>query len=414
MRCTLGLWPVEVTQRPEMGQNVPETERIHRPYKTGSVESRGDGKWRLRVVVKDPGTGRLIRKSKTVQLPTRGFKGKLEKAMRDFQDEAAKMTVTGATATLGTLLDHWLENIDRPGKATNTMESYRRYVEKRIRPALGAIRLDQLTTHDVDRFYAKLESELSPRSVQLIHSVLRSALTQGVDWGWIGSNPALKATRTKPKTRQIDSLTVEQVNEIYDRAEEPVRLAIGLAAVLGARRSELCGLQWADIDPDAGTIRIERAWVPTNSGQQLSTTKTGYHRTIPLGAVGTQLLEDYEREKRLRWTELGPWILSDGNGDEPLKARVLTDSFRSIVKAMGIEGATFHFLRHFHDSMNVAQGVDVVTAARRSGHTTKVMLEIYAHGTREQDELAANVVGNLLTAARLKPQLSQPESTIKG
>lgn len=400
-----------------MGQTLPGDERTHRPYKTGGVEDRGNGTYRLRVVVKDPGTGRLMRKSKTIQLPARGSKGRLEEAMRDFRGEAAKAAATGSTATVGKLLDDWLANIDTPSKATSTMEGYRRYVENRIRPALGHIRLDQLTTHDIDGFYRKLEKDdpkndvkaLSPRSVQLIHSVVRSALTQGVDWGWLPGNPALKARWTTPKNRQIDSLTVEQVNEIYDRAEEPVKLAVGLAAVLGARRSELCGLKWSDIDPDAGTIRIERAWVPTNSGQELTTTKTGYRRTIPLGALGTQLLEDCERAKRSRWAELGPWILSDGNGDEPLKARVLTDSFRTIVKDMGIE-ATFHFLRHFHDSMNVAQGIDVVTAARRSGHTTKVMLEIYAHGTREQDELAANVVGNLLTAARLKPQVSASTS----
>jgi 4-amino-4-deoxy-L-arabinose transferase-like glycosyltransferase len=39
-------------------------------------------------------------------------------------------------------------------------------------------------------------------------------------------------------------------------------LALWLAAVTGARRGELCGIRWDDIDLAAGVIRVERSWDP--------------------------------------------------------------------------------------------------------------------------------------------------------
>jgi hypothetical protein len=59
-----------------------------------------------------------------------------------------------STATFGVLLDEWTTHGERMGWSPKTLHEYRRKIDKQIRPALGAKRLDKLTAHDLDRFYA--------------------------------------------------------------------------------------------------------------------------------------------------------------------------------------------------------------------------------------------------------------------
>ena len=143
--------------------------------------------------------------------------------------------------------------------------------------------------------------------MQLVHSVLRAALQQGVDWDWLATNPAARARRPKVVRTEKTALIPEQVAAIYTAATEPaVKVAIGLAAVTGMRRGEVCGLKWSDIDPETGLVTIERAWVSDDHGQHLTTTKSKKKRVIPLGPFGEQVLAAYERHRqRAEWGELG-------------------------------------------------------------------------------------------------------------
>ena len=127
--------------------------------------------------------------------------------------------------------------------------------------------------------------------------------------------------------------------------------------------------------------------------------KNKQRRVIPLGAFGSYVLATYRRHQVEIWGEdLGEWVLSYVNVQTPLSARVVTDHFASLAKRVGIK-ATFHDLRHFHQSAQLAGGIDVVTAARRAGHIPEVILSVYAHGTPERGAASAEVVSDILTAA---------------
>ena len=92
----------------------------------------------------------------------------------------------GATATFGVLLDEWTAHGERMGRSPKTLHEYRRKIDKQIRPALGAKRLDKLTAHDLDRFYAaQLGTGLAERTVHHMHRIISVALRQGRKWGWV-------------------------------------------------------------------------------------------------------------------------------------------------------------------------------------------------------------------------------------
>src|SRR5271166_2670670 len=74
-------------------------------------------------------------------------------ALDVFAREVAQGLAVGTRATLGKLLDEWLANLERIGRARATLETYRVHVEKHIRPALGSVRLDRLSAHDLDRYF---------------------------------------------------------------------------------------------------------------------------------------------------------------------------------------------------------------------------------------------------------------------
>jgi integrase len=80
--------------------------------------------------------------------------------------------------------------------------------------------------------------------------------------------------------------------------------------------------------------------------------------------------------------------MSDGLG-EALPLWRLYQSFAGLASSHGIEGYTFHVLRHSHAVALLTAGVDVRTAAGRLGHTPTVLLRTYAHFVKPADQAAA-------------------------
>ena len=105
---------------------------------------------------------------------------KLTKAMADrnggivFDDE---------NLTVSDFLDVWLSDCVKDTIRVSTFERYKGIADLHISPALGRLRLKALTPAHVQGFYrGRLDSGLSPATVQKIHVVLHRALSQAVKW----------------------------------------------------------------------------------------------------------------------------------------------------------------------------------------------------------------------------------------
>jgi integrase len=173
-----------------------------------------------------------------------------------------------------------------------------------------------------------------------------------------------------------------------------------LAALTGARRGELCGLKWSDVDWVARTVRIERAWVPGRGGQFLGPTKGGDTRTVALGTVGVEILNRYRARKT---AELGRppdgWLLSLDGGTTPMRAKAMTQYTTNLGRRLGIP-VHFHLLRHWAATqLVVVHGVDIKTASQRLGHSPEVMASTYLHSRPEQDAAAAELIGEVVGRA---------------
>ena len=100
-----------------------------------------------------------------------------------------------------------------------------------------------------------------PASVRQVHP-LSGSLRSAVRWGWLTVNPAV-STRPPPLRHQPEPVpTPAEVQKMIrgaEREDSDMAVLITLAAITGARRGELCGLRWGDVDWDAGTLAIERS-----------------------------------------------------------------------------------------------------------------------------------------------------------
>ncbi|MHB1534748.1 MAG: tyrosine-type recombinase/integrase [Acidimicrobiales bacterium] len=365
------------------------------------------GVWRLRVFVgRDPATGKPRQLSRTVHGGVRQADRELSQFIAEVEAGDVPM---GADQTLSEFLGAWLEFVE-PQRSPTTIRGYRDKV-RRWKAALGQVRVSKLTVQDLDRTYARWLAEgAAPATIRHCHRVLAAALKQGQRWGLIArcvtdlARPPASVARPAP---DIDPATWQAV--VLDlKTREPVTaMAVLLAGVTGARRGELCGLRWSDIDERRAQLSIARSIRHGLDKTELvvAPTKTGRVRRVSLDERTMDLLAHYRREAE-RWAadarvELSPdaFILTlDPSGVTPLKPDTVTAGFARAAARVGAR-LRFHDLRHMSASLLIEAGTDVRTVAGRLGHAdASTTLRIYAHAFEARDRQAAEVLGALLPA----------------
>jgi integrase len=378
--------------------------------------SKSDGVYELRVFTgRDTLTGKMRQVSRTHH----GGVTSANAALRNLIEDVESGRSGGASATFGVLLDAWLDQITSEGRAPTTLREYRRIVEKTIRPALGATPLRKLTPHNIDRLYAALTDRgLAPSSVRQVHAILRASCRQGVKWGWLRSNPAADASPPKLNSQPEVTPTPAQVRAMIVAAEadDPDMAAlIALAAMTGARRGELCGLRWGDVDWKAATLTIERSVaVMGRRNIVIKDTKTHAARRLALDDFGIEVLRRHLVEAKSRAKDLGGKVMPSApiftyDGVNPINPDTVTRYARSIATKVGVD-CHLHALRHFAATEMVGGGTDIRTVAGRLGHKDpSTTLRVYSHALPERDREAAGLLGRSLTA-RVETEVPEPST----
>ena len=165
------------------------------------------------------------------------------------------------------------------------------------------------------------------------------------------------------------------------------------------------GLQWGDLDPDAGKLRIERAIEATKvRGLRIKSPKTRHgRRLISLPRIAIEVLREHRKAQLEIRLKLGIGKLLPTHhvfGDIEGSARHpgwLTDQWKRAIRAKQLPEVPLHALRHSHASALIASGQDVVTVSRRLGHASPtITLSVYAHLFDKTDEAAADAIEAVL------------------
>ncbi len=147
-----------------------------------------------------------------------------------------------------------------------------------------------------------LKAGLAPRTVGHAHRLLARVLRYAVENGTVARNVAAIRKPPKVEEQELGILTADQIAEVRAKLAGHTLLPIvELALATGMRRGELLGLQWGDVDLDAGTLRVERSVEETRAGLRLKPPKTKRgRRSIGLGEGAIAML----RAHRVQQMEL--------------------------------------------------------------------------------------------------------------
>lgn len=360
----------------------------------------------------DPATGRR-RQQRRSGFPTRK---EAEEALRRTISPLVDGTFVERTdETLDEYLNSWLDaiTVGRRVKAKTAM-TYEECVG-RVRPELGAIRLQALRPLDIERAYATLLSTgghrgtgLHPRTVLHTHRVLHKALVDAERLGLVARNVARHvALPSMPALTSADNVwTTGELRQFLEASSaEPLYAAFVLAATTGMRRGEVAALRWEDIDLDRAVLRVEQSVIPVRGELVFSPPKTKKGtRQVSLDGATVAVMRAHRARQSERRFALGPaWVETgrvftreDGSLIHP---DVLSKRFDAWIRRSGLPRISFNGLRHTWATMALEKGIHTKVVSERLGHANvAVTLDIYSKVRPALDLEAAERVARELFA----------------
>ena len=146
----------------------------------GSIYQRKDGRYVAEMTLED---------GKRKQFYGKTQKEALEKLRKAQREQEQGILATGPQQTVKQFLEYWLEDVHKLKVRPGTYEVYRTVLDNHLIPVLGHIKLQKLTTQQVQTLYAKkLKEGLSSQRVQTIRAVLHKALDHAKRIKLVGSN----------------------------------------------------------------------------------------------------------------------------------------------------------------------------------------------------------------------------------
>ena len=373
----------------------------------GNIRKRKDGRWEGRYTVgHDPETGKAIIKNVLGKTQAE-VKEKLKKAI---EENVGIDYGRAKTYTVGNWLGVWYENYAKIKMRPSTYLTYHGYIENHIKPQLGKIPLNDLTTLHLQQFYKKLLAEgrverieaqkqpkgLSAKTVRNIHQIISSALKLAIEQRLIARNPADGCALPKAEHKEMQTLPVEQLTSFLREAKDSGVFALYyIDLTTGLRRGELLGLKWTDIDLEKGDLRVQRQ-IGRIDGKIIEMplkTKNAY-RTLPLSADAISVLMQQRRK-----TGNSEWVFPSPIGG-PMSPDSVLHMLHRVLKRAGLPKVRFHDLRHTFATLALQNGVDVKTVSSMLGHySAGFTLDTYAHVTTDAQLKAAQTMGNILSRA---------------
>lgn len=315
----------------------------------GNIRKRKDGRWEGRYTAgHDPETGKAIYRNVLGRTQAE-VREKLKTAIGEAQGlDAAK---TGKY-TVGQWMDVWYENYAKIKVRPSSHQTYRGYIENHIKPNLGSVSLNKLSSLELQKFYKKLLSRgrvtrleaknqpkgLSPKTVRNIHQILESAMRLAMEQKLIAKDPTSGCALPKVEKKEMKTLPVEQLTSFLREARESgVFELYYLDLATGLRRGELLGLKWTDIDLEKGELQVKRqvARIEGKIVEAPLKTKNAY-RTLPLAEDVTAILKQ-QRKK----AGSSPWVFPSPNGG-PISPDSVLRKLHGVLKRAGLPQVRFH------------------------------------------------------------------------
>lgn len=205
------------------------------------------------------------------------------------------------------------------------------------------------------------------------------------EWQWLAVNAMTKVKRPTLPRGRVRFLSDEErgrLLEAYRQSHwEDLYTLVILALSTGARKSELLGLRWKDIDLNLSVARLEK-------------TKNNERRALPLAHHARDLILSMKEKRQPRERD---YVFPSQDGTAP---RQIKRPWEAAVELAELEDFRFHDLRHSAASYLAMNGASLAEIAEVLGHKTLQMVKRYAHLS---DQHVAGVVERMNKAIFTEP-----------
>ena len=383
---------------------MPRKSNTRAAQGSGTIRQRPDGRWEARFTIgRDPGTGRQIQRS---------VYGATQQEVRKKLAEAVAALDAGnyfepSKMTLERWVEIWLQEY-MGDKKYLTVKHYKAQCRAHIVPSLGAVKLSELTTPQIQSFYNGLQrGGMAAKSVRNVHGILTKCLSTAVQVGYLRDNPASRVTLPKVEKKEIRPLSDEQVKAFLTvSAGDEYEIILKTILFTGLREAEATGLTWDCIDFKAGIIKVCKQLQmrpQQDGGFTFAPLKNNKTRIIKPAPFVLSLLERRRREQVEQRFRAGELWTGWSNAEERKTALVFTTAtggnlspqtvynhYKKLARKIGAPDSRVHDLRHTFAVLSLQNGDDVKTVQGNLGHATAAFtLDVYGHVSERMKEDSA-------------------------
>jgi integrase len=305
------------------------------------------------------------------------------------RDPAAEKQLTFGGPTVAALIERYLRDgpATKPLKRESSWVSDRSNLNRHALPLIGHLRVHYVRRADITRMahavmhgetaglertkargYARVRGGLG--CARRLMQTTSAMFSWAIDQELMTHNPAqrIRLPRPAPIARCLSEIEARRLLSVLSEMElsrdihPRFSAAIRLLLFTGARKSEIMGLKWTEIDFDHRRLVLGP-----------DRTKTGGRvgeRRIPLSSAAMGVLEQIPQTSE--------WVFTAGrrmNGH----ARGLQKVWVTVRARAGIGALRVHDLRHSFASLALANKESLVLISRVLGHTSTRMTERYLH-----------------------------------
>lgn len=223
-----------------------------------------------------------------------------------FRDRVQLGPATGlnSDSRFRVIADEWMESVDQlaaqGSRSPSTAQIYRLTLVTHVIPAIGELRLREVTVPRLDLFFQTLQLRRGAATAKLARSVVSGVLARAVRHGVISTNPVRDTGRISGERRRPPrALTPDERRDWVDRLRmDPNARRKDLPDLCewmlgtGVRIGEALAVSWAEVDLAAGAVRIEHTIIRVKGvGLIRKRTKTSAgERTLTLPAFAVSML----------------------------------------------------------------------------------------------------------------------------
>lgn len=290
----------------------------------------------------------------------------------------------------------------KPDKRQSSWATDESRLRRHILPLIGKMRVLDLTRRDVERMQGKITAggtsadektrgrgRAIVRGGPLVAAGCVTTLSAMLNWAkarqLIPENPALGVKKAQPTKRERFLSTKEARNLLatLDRLTEAAAIPKSHGAILrlliftGARKSEILGLRWNEVDFERRQIRLPR--LRSKAGE----------RTITLNAPAISELA--------RMPQVSAFVFPNLKGGDGHTIG-LHKTWRTVREAATLPDVRIHDLRHSFASFAADDGESLQVIGKALGHRQAQTTERYAHLTDDPVRRAVERVGQRLAS----------------